>query len=103
MKRVQHVRANLAYYVAYFAAKPRVTYFCTDHAEEAIRMRLVLERLGCSKRILLLYACAPELADLYARYDIELWCSIPGGSNGRCSTDRALASRSGSTCGWMSA
>jgi hypothetical protein len=71
MKRIQHVRANLAYYVAHFAAKPRVTYFCTDNAEEAIRMRLVLDRLGCDKRVLLLYACAPELADLYARYDIE--------------------------------
>jgi hypothetical protein len=72
LKLFQHVRANLEYYVAYFAAKSRVTYFCTDHVEDAIRIRLCLERLGRLQKVLLLYASAPEFADLYVKYGIEL-------------------------------
>jgi len=71
LKLLQHVRANLEHYVAYFAAKERVAYFCTDHLEEAIRIRLILRRLGRSQKILLLYACSPEFADLYVAYEIE--------------------------------
>jgi hypothetical protein len=67
LKLVQHVRANLEHYVAYFAARPRVTYFCTDHVEDAIRIRLFLARLGHHHKILLLYACAPECAYLYVQ------------------------------------
>jgi hypothetical protein len=65
LKLFQHVRANLEYYVAYFAAKSRVTYFCTDRVEDAIKIRLCLERLGRRQKVLLLYAWAPELANLY--------------------------------------
>ena len=71
LKLIQHVRANLEYYVAYFAAKSRVTYFCTDRVEDAIKIRLCLERLGRHQKVLLLYACAPEFANLYAAYGIE--------------------------------
>jgi hypothetical protein len=71
LKLFQHVRANLEYYVAYFAAKPRVTYFCTDRVEDAIKIRLCLERLGRRQKVLLLYACAPELANLYVTHGIE--------------------------------
>jgi len=71
LKLFQHVRANLEYYVSYFAMKPRVTYFCTDHAEDAIRIRLCLDRLDRRQKVLLLYASAPELAALYVKYGIE--------------------------------
>jgi hypothetical protein len=71
LKLFQHVRANLDYYVTYFAAKSRVTYFCTDRIEDAIRIRLCLDRLGRRQNLLLLNASAPEFADLYLKYGIE--------------------------------
>jgi hypothetical protein len=71
LKLFQHVRANLEYYVAYFSARPQVAYFCTDRIEDAIRTRLCLDRLGRKQRVLLLYASAPELVDLFVKYQIE--------------------------------
>jgi Alanine racemase, N-terminal domain len=71
LKLFQHVRANLEYYVAYFSAKPQVAYFCTDRIEDAIRIRMCLDRLGRAQGVLLLYASAPELVDLLVKYRIE--------------------------------